>query len=224
MGDAGAIVGVGLLVLAWVVVSLVMPIVAFISARRARREIELLRSELTELRRLAAGVPPPPARTTAPPVIVTPPIVVVEPTPVAAKPPVAIEPPPPVAAEPSPPAPPINDAPSPPPPASSLEEKIALVWFTRIGAAVLLLGVAWFFKYAVDNNWIGPLGRVALGALAGAAVLVFAEATRPRTRAVYVQVLTGVGLSLLFFTAYAAYAFYHLVPAPAAFAAVAVIT
>ncbi|MGZ3440130.1 MAG: DUF2339 domain-containing protein, partial [Polyangia bacterium] len=185
MGDAGAIVGVGLLVLAWVVVSLVMPIVAFISARRARREIELLRSELTELRRLAAGVPPPPARTTAPPVIVTPPIVVVEPPPVAAEPPVAIEAPPPVAVEPPipiaaelpPPTaaapPPINDA--SPPPASSLEEKIALVWFTRIGAAVLLLGVAWFFKYAVDNNWIGPLGRVALGALAGAAVLVFAE-------------------------------------------------
>ena len=60
-----------------------------------------------------------------------------------------------------------------PQPASTLEE-IALVWFTRIGAAILLLGVAYFFKYAVDNNWIGPLGRVALGALAGAA--------RPRLR------------------------------------------
>src|SRR6478736_5828887 len=169
MGDAGAIFGVGLLVLAWVGVSMVMPIVAFVSARRARRELELLRIEVTELRRQAAGVPPPP-----------------------------------VAAA----------------PASSLEEKIALVWFTRIGAAVLLLGVAWFFKYAVDNNWIGPLGRVALGALAGAGVLVFAEATRPRTRAIYVQVLTGVGLALLFFSAYAAHAFYHLVPATAAFAAV----
>ena len=240
MGDAGAIVGVGILVLAWVGVSMVVPIVALISARRARREIELMRSELTDLRRLTEGVPPPPAVVTPTRVVVTPPIVVVEPPPpvaaeppppVAAEPPpVAAEPPPPVAAEPPPPAvapppaapPPINN--TVPPPASSLEEKIALVWFTRIGAAILLLGVAWFFKYAVDNNWLGPLGRVALGALAGAAVLVFAEATRPRTRAVYVQVLTGVGLSLLFFTAYAAYAFYHLVPAPGAFAAVAVIT
>ncbi|MCU1277064.1 MAG: uncharacterized protein JWM53_610, partial [bacterium] len=222
MGDAGAIVGVGILVLAWVGVSMVMPIVALISARRARREIELLRLELTNLRQ-SANVPPVAPATPLPlPLPVSPPApdASVAPAPsVAAQPPVAVEPPPPVAAAPPPPAPV-----APATPASSLEEKIALVWFTRIGAAILLLGVAWFFKYAVDNNWIGPLGRVALGALAGAAVLVFAEATRPRTRAVYVQVLTGVGLALFFFTAYAAYAFYHLVPAPAAFAAVAVIT
>src|SRR5438270_6370272 len=128
MGDAGAIVGVGLLLLAWAGVSLVMPIVALISARRAHRELERLRVELTDLRRLAAGVPAPPLAVTPTSVVVTPPIVVVEPPP----PPAAVEPPPPAA-----PAPPINDAaPSPPPPASSLEEKIALVWFTRIGAAI----------------------------------------------------------------------------------------
>ncbi|HEX6838583.1 MAG TPA: DUF2339 domain-containing protein, partial [Polyangia bacterium] len=212
MGDAGAIIGVGFLVLAWVGVTLVMPFVALVSARRARREAELLRIEVTELRRAIAGVPPPPAAVAEPP-----PVVIAEPPPAA-----VVEPPPAAVVEPPPAA--VVEPPPAAAPAASLEEKIALVWFTRIGAAVLLLGVAWFFKYAVDNDWIGPLGRVALGALAGAAVLVFAEATRPRTRAVYVQVLTGVGLALLFFTAYAAHAFYHLIPAAAAFAAVAVVT
>src|SRR5947209_5780532 len=234
MGDAGAIVGVGFLVLAWVVVSMVMPIAAFVSARRARRELVLMRIELADLRQQLAGAPAPPLRTpvindarVAPPAEVAPPV---EEAPVASAP-RPVEAPPPIES-----APIVNEAPAPPPveaappvaaaspPAASLEEKIALVWFTRIGAAILLLGVAWFFKYAVDNNWIGPLGRVALGALAGVATLVFAEATRPRTRATYVQVLTGVGLALLFFSAYAAHAFYHLVPAPAAFAAVAVVT
>ncbi|HEY2744341.1 MAG TPA: hypothetical protein VGL86_06955, partial [Polyangia bacterium] len=60
MGDAAAIVGVGLLVCAWVGVSMVVPIVALVSARRARRELALLRDQLTDLRRAAAGVPPPP--------------------------------------------------------------------------------------------------------------------------------------------------------------------
>jgi hypothetical protein len=156
---------------------------------------------------------------------------VVEPLPVAAEspslpPPDTSAPPPPVV-EPLPPplqaeataVPPATDAPP-----SSLEERIALVWFTRIGAAVLLLGVAWFFKYAVDNNWIGPLGRVALGALAGAGILVAAEALRPRTRALYIQVLAGVGLALLYVSAYAAHAFYHLIPAPLAFAGVGIVT
>src|SRR5438045_1195260 len=67
-------------------------------------------------------------------------------------------------AAPPPPTPPKPTAPNLPGP--SLEERIALVWFTRIGAIAMLLGVAYFFKYAVDSNWIGPLGRVALGALA----------------------------------------------------------
>lgn len=237
MGDAGAIFGIGILVLGWVGVSIVMPIVALSAARRARREVDQLRDELTALRRLAAGISqPPPIVAPPPPVIVTPPLAVavekpepppiVEPPPVTPPPP-AVEPPPPLETPPAPIDEPTPPPPAPPPtsaPAASLEEQIALVWFTRIGAAALLLGVAWFFKYAVDNNWIGPLGRVALGALAGAGVLVATELLRPRTRTVYIQVLAGVGLALLYVSAYAAFAFYHLFPASAAFAAVAVVT
>ena len=108
--------------------------------------------------------------------------------------------------------------------ATSLEEKIALVWFTRIGAAALLLGLAYFFKYAVDNEWIGPWGRVALGALVGAGLLVAVEALRERTKAVWLRVISGVGLGFLLFAAYASSAFYHLVPAGGAFAAFFIIT
>ncbi len=105
---------------------------------------------------------------------------------------------------------------------SSLEEKIALVWFTRIGALAMLFGVAFFFKYAVDNDWIGPLGRVALGAIAGAAVLAFAEAQKSWTKPIFLQVALGVGLSFFYLSAWASAALYHLVPNPAAFAAIVV--
>ena len=42
-----------------------------------------------------------------------------------------------------------------------------MVWVNRIGVITLVLGVAFFFKYAVDNRWIGETGRVVLGILAG---------------------------------------------------------
>ena len=105
----------------------------------------------------------------------------------------------------------------------SLEERIGITWFTRIGAAVLVLGAAYFFKYAVDNQWIGPWGRVALGALAGVAVLLGAEWMRPKARPAYVQGLLGVGLALLYVSGYAAYGFYGLLPLSAAFAALVVV-
>ncbi|MBK6848131.1 MAG: DUF2339 domain-containing protein [Proteobacteria bacterium] len=105
----------------------------------------------------------------------------------------------------------------------SLEERIGLVWFNRIGAAVLLLGVAYFFKYAVDNAWIGPVGRVAIGAFVGSALLVLAEWLRPRTRLVFIHALVGVGLAILLFSAYAAFGFYQLLPLPIAFAVLALV-
>ena len=31
----------------------------------------------------------------------------------------------------------------------------------------MLIGMAWFLKLAIDNHWIGPLGRVLVGLIAG---------------------------------------------------------
>ena len=42
----------------------------------------------------------------------------------------------------------------------SLESRIGSQWFNRIGILAVLIGVAWFLKLAIDNHWIGPLGRV----------------------------------------------------------------
>lgn len=126
-------------------------------------------------------------------------------------------------------APPAASHPPPAPrapagtPRGSLEEAIALVWFSRIGAVALMLGAAYFFKYAVDNQWIGPTGRVTAGALAGAATLAFAEVVRSRSRPIFVQAVQGAGVALLFLVAYASHVFYRLAPAGVAFAAVAVV-
>src|SRR5438270_6710579 len=58
-------------------------------------------------------------------------------------------------------------------PAINLESRIGSHWLNRIGIAALLIGISYFLKFAFDNNWIGPAGRVTIGLLAGIAVVVW---------------------------------------------------
>src|SRR5260370_29659239 len=65
-------------------------------------------------------------------------------------------------------------------PASSgdLEGKIGKVWLNRIGIVAMLFGVTYFLKHAFDNDWIGPKGRVAIGLIAGIAIVIWSEVFR----------------------------------------------
>lgn len=111
----------------------------------------------------------------------------------------------------------VEPAPEPTVPPQSFEQKIAGL-FTRVGAGALLLGVLYFFKYAVDNEWIGPTGRVLVGVVAGLGILIAAEVIRPKTKPAYVHALAGVGLACLYIAAYASSAYYKLIPTELAFA------
>ncbi len=53
------------------------------------------------------------------------------------------------------------------PPPRRLETNLGLTLVNRIGVVTLVLGIAFFFKWAVDNQWIGPTGRVILGLISG---------------------------------------------------------
>ena len=108
---------------------------------------------------------------------------------------------------------------------TTIEEKIGLIWFTRIGALVGIMAAGWFFKYMVDNDWVGPWGRVAIGAVVGVVLLAWGElmSRGRRSHKVFVQGILGLGLSLLLITAFAASAFYDLLDTIPAFVAVAVL-
>lgn len=94
----------------------------------------------------------------------------------------------------------------------------------RIGAVALILGVAFFFKYAVDQNWIGQGMRVGIGVLVGAGVLGLAYRAHIRGYAIFGQGLVGTGLAVLYLSVYASFNFYHLVPQPVALTGMALIT
>lgn len=103
-----------------------------------------------------------------------------------------------------------------PQPAGNLEFRIGGTWFSRIGIVAVIVALAYFLKYAIDNEWIGPVGRVVLGILAGIGMLFAGEKFR-RKYPGYAQVLLGGGSLALYFSIYAGYSFYGLYSSVLAF-------
>jgi uncharacterized membrane protein len=105
-----------------------------------------------------------------------------------------------------------------------LETRVGLTWINRIGVLTLIFAVAFFFKYAVDNQWIGEAGRVALGTIAGFAALAFAEFMWRRGHRIYAQGITGAGIAILYLSFYSSFGFYRLVGQGFAFVLMALTT
>ena len=105
-----------------------------------------------------------------------------------------------------------------------LESRIGSHWLNRIGITAVLIGVSYFLKYAFDNNWIGPAGRVAIGLLAGIAVVVWSERFRLRGYRVFSYSLKAVGIGALYLSLWAAFQVYQLVPSGVAFVAMLLVT
>ncbi len=105
-----------------------------------------------------------------------------------------------------------------------LESRIGSHWLNRIGIAALLIGVSYFLKYAFENNWIGPAGRVTIGLLAGVAVVVWSERFRSRGYRTFSYSLKAVGIGTLYLSLWAAFQVYSLIPSEIAFVAMVAVT
>lgn len=106
---------------------------------------------------------------------------------------------------------------------SSYDEAARGRWLGIVGIAAVLVGVSFFLKFAFDNNWIGPSGRVALGIVAGIALLALGQWLR-RKYLNYGEMLSGGGIAILYLSIFAAFSFYHLIAEPTAFALMAMVT
>jgi uncharacterized membrane protein len=105
-----------------------------------------------------------------------------------------------------------------------IEERLGERWLNRVGVVVLVVGVGFFLKYAFDNAWIGPSGRVALGLLTGIALLGLGERLQRAAYRVPAQGLSAAGLATLYLSGYAADGFYQLVPQALAFLFLVLVT
>jgi uncharacterized membrane protein len=107
---------------------------------------------------------------------------------------------------------------------ASLESRIGSQWLNRIGILAVLIGMAWFLKLAIDNHWIGPLGRVLVGLIAGSGLIVWSERFRSRGYSGFSYSLKALGSGILYLSLWAAFSLFHLIPAAVAFAAMIVVT
>lgn len=108
--------------------------------------------------------------------------------------------------------------------APNLEARIGAHWLNRIGIAAVLIGVSYFLKYAFENGWIGPAGRIAIGLIAGIAVVLWSERFRSRGYRIFSYSLKAVGIGTLYLSLWASFQVYHLMPPEVVFACMLVVT
>jgi uncharacterized membrane protein len=105
-----------------------------------------------------------------------------------------------------------------------LESRIGSHWLNRIGISAVLIGMSYFLKFAFDNNWIGPAGRVSIGLLAGIGVVIWSERFRSRGYKIFSYSLKAVGVGVLYLSLWAAFQLYGLIPGSVAFLAMIIVT
>jgi uncharacterized membrane protein len=103
-------------------------------------------------------------------------------------------------------------------PSESLETQIGTQWLLYIGVIAIVIGVAYFEKLAIDNQWLGETARVIQGAVLGLVLTYAGLRFVGGGYAVYGQMITGGGAAILYLSTYAAFNFYHLIDRPVAFA------
>ena len=107
---------------------------------------------------------------------------------------------------------------------SDVETMIAGHWFYYVGILALALATAFFLKYAFDNNWIGPTGRVAVGILAGSAMFPLSGWILGRGYKYFSEGIAGLGAAILYLSIWAGWHYYLLFGQTAAFVAMILVT
>lgn len=112
---------------------------------------------------------------------------------------------------------------TPPAAKKNMEEFIGGNVINKIGIVILVLGFGILLKYAIDNDLINPLTRVVIGLASGATVLVLAFRMKEKYNAFSAVLLSG-GIAILYFSVFAAYDFYGLIPQTLAFVLMVLLT
>jgi len=97
------------------------------------------------------------------------------------------------------------------------------LWLNKLGVALVLFGVTFLFKYSIEQGWLTPAVRVAIGMIVGAAMLAAGLQLPERQRAL-ARVLAGGGIAVFYIVGFASYQMYALVGYGTAFAGMAAVT
>ncbi len=195
-----------------IAIVLLLPVLLFVRGFKFQAELNHLKARIDSLERQLA------ARPVAPPRVET---VVPRPR-TSASPPV----PPPIqrpAAAHAEPERDLLDAIAREAAALDLEGRIGGRWLQHAGMIVLVLGVAFFLRYAFDHEWLSPVVRVVLGAFVGVGMAAGGLRLSRQSRA-YGLFLSGGGVAVLYLSVYAGLNLYDLFGPELAFSLLVVIT
>jgi uncharacterized membrane protein len=136
--------------------------------------------------------------------------------------------------------PPIAGAPRPqlPPPAISmphstpkssahndnLEALVAGRWLNYVGILALLFAVTFFLKYAFDNDWVGPRGRVSIGLLLGSALYPWSQRLLTKGYKYFSEGIAALGAAVLYVSLWAGWHYYQIFSQSTAFTLMIVVT
>lgn len=84
--------------------------------------------------------------------------------------------------------------------------------FGWVAVVLFLFSATFFLRYAYQNNWIGPLGRVAIGELAGVALIIGGAGYCISGWRRFSSMLMSAGIVVIYLSTYTAFAFYQLLP------------
>ncbi|MDN3667240.1 DUF2339 domain-containing protein [Algibacter miyuki] len=104
-----------------------------------------------------------------------------------------------------------------------LEKFIGENLINKIGILILVLGISYFVKYAIDKDWINEPARVGIGILAGSLVLFIAHKLRKKY-APFSSVLVAGAIAIFYFTIAIAFHEYKLFGQEVAFSIMVIIT
>jgi len=124
-------------------------------------------------------------------------------------------------------APPPTGHPPPatrPKPKANVESLIGAHWLNRVGIAALLVGAAFFLKYAFENEWIGPAARVGIGIACGIALLIWSDRFHKRGHILFAHSLEVVAVGVLYLSIWAASQTYTLISNGIAFGAMTIVS
>jgi uncharacterized membrane protein len=96
-----------------------------------------------------------------------------------------------------------------PPKNGEWEQILGGNWLARIGILALIIGAAFFLKFAFDKQWLGPTARVILGVGVGFVLLGLGYYWNKRYP-IFAQALSGGGIALLYLCIFAAFAAFNL--------------
>jgi hypothetical protein len=120
----------------------------------------------------------------------------------------------------------VPPSPPSPPPAEGFdwESLVGVKLFSAIAGIALVMAAVFFLKYSIENGWLQPPVRVAIGVLVAAALLVVCELKAAREYPATANAMDAAAIAILFATFFAAHALWDLIPSLVTFGLLAMVT